>query len=170
MTARFGDLGIKKHQNRSFYHLGAWPQDAKTFEFESLRPQDFEFETFEILGQCSCMLKVSWEFKNVPIEAFSSQGHGPRMSKPSNVKFLDPKTSNSKLLTSWAMRLDAKSFDWFRSWNITGLDVWVSKNIQKPAASRYMAPRCQNIGIWSFLNSRTSNSKLLLSWGHAPGC
>ena len=35
------------------------------------------------------------------IEAFSIQGHGPRMLKPSNSMFLDPKTSNSKLLTFW---------------------------------------------------------------------
>ena len=56
---------------------GAWPQDVKSFEFEVFGPQDFEFETFSI------------------------QGHDPRMLKASNSEFWDPKTTNSKLLTSW---------------------------------------------------------------------
>ena len=42
-----------------------------------------------------------WESKNIQIEAFSIQGNGPRMLKSSNSMFLDPKTSNSKLLTFW---------------------------------------------------------------------
>ena len=53
------------------------PLDAKSFKFEVFRPQELEFETFSI------------------------QGHDLRMLKASNSMFLDPKTSNSKLLTSW---------------------------------------------------------------------
>ena len=45
------------------------------------------------------------------IEAFSIQGHDPRMLKVSNSKSWGPKTSNSKVLKSWAMPLDGKSFD-----------------------------------------------------------
>ena len=45
------------------------------------------------------------------IEAFTIHGHGPRMLKASNSKFLDPKTSNSKLLPSRGWPQDVKSFD-----------------------------------------------------------
>ena len=39
---------------------------------------------------------------NIQIEAFISiQGHGPKMLKALNSKFLDPKTSNSELFASW---------------------------------------------------------------------
>ena len=52
MVPRFGGLGIQKHLNWSFYHPGAWPLDAKTFEFEVFGPQDLEFEAFNTLGSC----------------------------------------------------------------------------------------------------------------------
>ena len=40
-------------------------------------------------------------FPNPKIEDFNTLGHGPRMFKAWNSRFLDPKTSNSELLTSW---------------------------------------------------------------------
>ena len=53
-------------------------------------PQDVEIFDFEV-----------WESKNIKTGAFNIQGHDPRILKALNSKFLDPKTSNSKLLTSW---------------------------------------------------------------------
>ncbi len=124
---------------------GAWPQVVKRFEFEVFGSQDLELEAFNILGPCPWMLKASiwdgppvWRFGNPnlqiggpsQIEAFSIQGHGPRMLKASNSRSWGPKTSNSKVLTSWGHLsgwLDAKSFD--LGWP-PGLEVWGSKNIQ----------------------------------------
>ena len=68
------------------------PLDAKSF--------DFGWPGLEV-----------WEFKNIQIEPFVIQGHGPRLLKPSNYRFLNIKTSNSKLLTSWDHALYPKSFD-----------------------------------------------------------
>ena len=68
-----------------------------------------------------------WRSKNVQIEAFTIQGHGPRMLKPWNSRFWGPKTSNSKVLTSWGHLsgcMDAKTFD--LGWP-PGLEVWESK-------------------------------------------
>ena len=44
-----------------------------------------------------------WGSKNIQIEAFSIQGHGPRMLKSSIWRFGNPKTSKSKLLASRGM-------------------------------------------------------------------
>ena len=63
-------------------HLSGW-LDAKSFNLGW--PPDLEV----------------WGSQNIQIEAFSIPGHDPRMLKLSNSKFWDPKTLNSKVLTSW---------------------------------------------------------------------
>ena len=63
--------------------------------------------------------RLVWQFRNLNLEieetskiqSFTIQAHGPKMLKILNLMFLDPKTSNLKLLTSCVMPLDAKSFD-----------------------------------------------------------
>ena len=100
-----------------------------------------------------------WESKKIQIEAFSIQGHDPRMLSS---RFLDPKTANSKLLTSWVMSQDVKIFD---------LEVWATKNIQIEAFSiQGHGPRMLKALNSMFLDSKTSNSKLLTSCGHVAGC
>ena len=62
-------------------------------------------------------------------------------------RFWDPKTSKSKILTSWGHLsgwLDAKSFD---------LDV----------------PRMLKSSIWMFKDPEASILKILTSWGHLSG-
>ena len=93
-------------------------------------PLDVKIFNLEFLG-CS----------NLQIEDFNILGHDPRMLKASNRRFGDPKISDVKILTSWAMSLDAKSFvlDVFGSPNlqiddfkILGPCPWLLKCIPKP--------------------------------------
>ena len=80
-------------------------QDVKIFDLEVWGSKNIQIKTFNILRSCFRDVKKFdlevWESMNIQIEAFSIQGHGPRMLKASNRRFLDPQTSDSKLLTSW---------------------------------------------------------------------
>ena len=125
MPPLFGGLNIQKHSNWSFEHASPWSQDVKTCEFEVLRSKNFEFEGFNILG-LSVRLAECWKLRfewlrfgglgiqKHPNRIFYHPGAWPRMLKPSNSRFWGPKTSNSKVLTSWSHMLgwlNAKNFD-----------------------------------------------------------
>ena len=85
------------------------PQDVKTFEFKVFGPKTSNSKLLTcwvmILNRKGFDLDV-FGFPNLQtgrsskIEAFSIQGHGPWMLKVSNSTSWDPKTSNSKVLTS----------------------------------------------------------------------
>ena len=69
-------------------------QDVKIFDLEGNAPGTKKFRS-----------------KSSILRFGESQGHGISMLKALNSKFLNQKTSNSKLLTSWAMSQDIKIFD-----------------------------------------------------------
>ena len=111
-----------------------------------------------------------YESKKTQIEALSIQEHGPRMLKPSNSSFWDPKTSNSEVLTSWSHLsgwVDAKSFD--LRWP-PDLEVWEFKNIWiEVVIIQEHGPRMLKPSNLMFWAPQTSNSNVLTSLGHLPG-